>query len=81
MGVSTDSYQPVALNSHKELKELKNGAAAGENSKEAGVKLKAEMTLLNGCGVIIGCIIGLGRLTCGCSTFFSHTGWLNIEGG
>ena len=28
--------------------------------KDLGMKLKAEMTLLNGCGVIIGCIIGRG---------------------
>ncbi|TRY80082.1 hypothetical protein TCAL_09329 [Tigriopus californicus] len=30
------------------------------NAPEEGVKLKAEMTLLNGCTVIVGCIIGSG---------------------
>ena len=31
-----------------------------QGSTHSGVKLKAEMNLLNGCGVIIGCIIGSG---------------------
>lgn len=31
-----------------------------KNAPEEGVKLKAEMTLLNGCTVIVGCIIGSG---------------------
>ena len=31
-----------------------------EKEEEENVKLKAEMTLLNGCTVIVGCIIGSG---------------------
>ena len=47
-----------------------------ENTKEEGedgIKLKAEMTLMNGCTVIIGCIIGSG-------IFVSPTGVLQCTG-
>ena len=40
----------------------KNGKSDHDNDGNKddgdGVKLKAEMSLLNGCGVIVGCIIG-----------------------
>ena len=35
------------------------GEGGGGGAKAGGVKLKAEMTLLNGCTVIVGCIIGI----------------------
>ena len=37
------------------------GEGGGGGAKAGGVKLKAEMTLLNGCTVIVGCIIGIDR--------------------
>ena len=42
-----------------EVEMLSATEATGEKEDE-GIKLKAEMTLMNGCTVIIGCIIGSG---------------------
>ena len=49
------------------------GEAGAVKEAEGGVGLKAEMTLLNGCTVIIGCIIGSG-------IFVSPTGVLVCTG-
>ena len=55
-----------------ELQVLNTGEKV-EASKEDDIKLKAEMTLMNGCTVIIGCIIGSG-------IFVSPTGVLQGTG-
>ena len=47
--------------------------AGVEKGKDDEIKLKAEMTLMNGCTVIIGCIIGSG-------IFVSPTGVLQCTG-
>eukprot|EP00092_Neocalanus_flemingeri_P080114 GFUD01099901.1.p1 GENE.GFUD01099901.1~~GFUD01099901.1.p1 ORF type:complete len:501 (+),score=135.96 GFUD01099901.1:85-1587(+) len=55
-------------------KEFTPDSETGEKvEKSEGVKLKAEMTLLNGCNVIVGCIIGSG-------IFVSPTGVLQATG-
>ena len=56
------------------LKEFTPDSETGKKvEKGEGVKLKAEMTLLNGCTVIVGCIIGSG-------IFVSPTGVLQATG-
>ena len=55
-----------------ELQVLDTGEKV-EVGKEDDIKLKAEMTLMNGCTVIIGCIIGSG-------IFVSPTGVLQSTG-
>ena len=55
-----------------ELQVLNTGEKV-EVGKEDDIKLKAEMTLMNGCTVIIGCIIGSG-------IFVSPTGVLQGTG-
>ena len=47
--------------------------APGKEAEAEEIKLKAEMTLMNGCTVIIGCIIGSG-------IFVSPTGVLQCTG-
>ena len=47
--------------------------APGKEAEGEEIKLKAEMTLMNGCTVIIGCIIGSG-------IFVSPTGVLQCTG-
>ena len=44
-----------------------------EEEKDDGVRMKAELTLLNGCTIIVGCIIGSG-------IFVSPTGVLQSTG-
>ena len=73
MGNSKDSYSPVALNGDGDIKNGKHKSDIDGEDKDSGMKLKAEMTLLNGCGVIIGCIIGSG-------IFVSPTGVLASTG-
>ena len=45
----------------------------GEEDKNDDVRMKAELTLLNGCTIIVGCIIGSG-------IFVSPTGVLQSTG-
>jgi len=55
------------------VKKKKNNTSSKENKEDEPIKLKAEMTLLNGCTVIVGCIIGSG-------IFVSPTGVLVSTG-
>ena len=69
LGAIRSDYSPVSISisvigemgtKGEETKEVM--AMSGDKKEEEGegLKLKAEMSLLNGCGVIVGCIIGSG---------------------
>jgi len=68
-----DDYKKDGSPSEMELINKEGSPDSNASSKDGEVKLKAEMTLLNGCTVIVGCIIGSG-------IFVSPTGVLQSTG-